>query len=200
MDSFFSAFLAYFVIVDPIGVSLIFAALTNGESAAYCRKMAFRSVALSTLLVLCFGFWGVALLSVLGIEMESFKIAGGLLIFYSAFGMITQPDTDKKKEKGDTYNDISVFPLSIPLIAGPGCLTLTILLFSDVREQSLSFLPLIGAVLSIYAITLICFLFAKPLIQLVGKTVNNVFKRLLGVLLASLAIQFIADGVKGLMS
>jgi multiple antibiotic resistance protein len=200
VDSFFSAFLAYFVIVDPIGVSLIFAALTNGESAAYCRKMAFRSVALSTLLVLCFGFWGVALLSVLGIEMESFKIAGGLLIFYSAFGMITQPDTDKKKEKGDTYNDISVFPLSIPLIAGPGCLTLTILLFSDVREQSLSFLPLIGAVLSIYAITLICFLFAKPLIQLVGKTVNNVFKRLLGVLLASLAIQFIADGVKGLMS
>jgi len=200
VDSFFSAFIAYFVIVDPIGASLIFAALTNGESAAYCRKMAFRSVALSTLLVLCFGFWGVALLSVLGIEMESFKIAGGLLIFYSAFGMITQPDTDKKKEKGEAYNDISVFPLSIPLIAGPGCLTLTILLFSDVREQSLSFLPLIGAVLSIYAITLICFLFAKPLIQLVGKTVNNVFKRLLGVLLASLAIQFIADGVKGLMS
>jgi len=200
VDSFFSAFIAYFVIVDPIGVSLIFNALTNGESAAYCRKMAFRSVALSTLLVLCFGFWGVALLSVLGIEMESFKIAGGLLIFYSAFGMITEPDTDKKKEKGAAYNDISVFPLSIPLIAGPGCLTLTILLFSDVREQSLSFFPLIGAVLSIYAITLICFLFAKPLVQLVGKTVNNVFKRLLGVLLASLAIQFIADGVKGLMS
>lgn len=200
MDSFISAFIAYFVIVDPIGASLIFNALTNGESAAYCRRMAFRSVALSTMLVLCFGFWGVALLSALGIEMESFKIAGGLLIFYSAFGMITHPDTDKKKEKDDAYNDISVFPLSIPLIAGPGCLTLTILLFSGVREESLSFLPLIGAVLSIYAITLICFLFAKPLVRLVGQTVNNVFNRLLGVLLASLAIQFIADGVKGLMS
>jgi len=200
VDSFISAFIAYFVIVDPIGASLIFNALTSGESASYCRRMAIRSVALSTLLVLCFGFWGVALLGTLGIEMESFKIAGGLLIFYSAFGMITQPDTDETKEKGGEYNDISVFPLSIPLIAGPGCLTLTILLFSGAREQSLSFLPLIGAVLSIYAITLVCFLFAKPLIRLVGATVNNVFKRLLGVLLASLAIQFIADGVKGLMS
>ena len=200
MDTFISAFIAYFVIVDPIGASLIFNALTSGESASYCRKMAVRSVALSTLLVLCFGFWGVALLGTLGIEMESFKIAGGLLIFYSAFGMITQPDTDNSKEKGVEYNDISVFPLSIPLIAGPGCLTLTILLFSGTREQHTSFFPLIGAVLSIYAITLVCFLFAKPLIRLVGATVNNVFKRLLGVLLASLAIQFIADGVKGLMS
>ena len=200
MDSFISAFIAYFVIVDPIGASLIFNALTSGESTTYCRRMAIRSVALSTLLVLCFGFWGVALLSVLGIEMESFKIAGGLLIFYSAFGMITKPGTDKKKDKDEAYNDISVFPLSIPLIAGPGCLTLTILLFSDVREQSLSFLPLICAVLAIYAITLVCFLFAKPLVRLVGQTVNNIFNRLLGVLLASLAIQFIADGVKGLMS
>lgn len=200
MDSYISAFIAYFVIVDPIGASLIFNALTRGESVSYCRRMAIRSVALSTLLVLCFGFWGVALLGSLGIEMESFKIAGGLLIFYSAFGMITHPDTDKKKEKGEEYNDISVFPLSIPLIAGPGCLTLTILLFSGVREGSLSFLPLIGAVFSIYAITLVCFLFAKPLVNLVGATVNNIFNRLLGVLLASLAIQFIADGVKGLMS
>ena len=199
MDSFINAFIAYFVIVDPIGASLIFNALTSSEPDSYSRKMAFRAVSLSTLLVLCFGFWGVALLSSLGIEMESFKIAGGLLIFYAAFGMITQPNSETNKEESETYTDISVFPLSIPLIAGPGCLTLTILLFSGVREQGLSFLPLIGAVLTIFAITLICFLFSKPLVRLVGETVNNVFKRLLGVLLASLAIQFIADGVKGLM-
>ena len=199
MDSFISAIIAYFVIVDPIGASLIFNALTKGKNAAYCRKMAIRSVVLSLFLVLCFGFWGVGLLGTLGIEMESFKIAGGLLIFYSAFGMITKPDVDKDEQENQRYDDISVFPLSIPLIAGPGCLTLTILLFSNVREEHISFLPLVGAVVCIYLLTLLCFLFSKPLVRLVGTTANDVFKRLLGVLLASLAIQFIADGVKGLL-
>ncbi|MFT5701233.1 MAG: multiple antibiotic resistance protein [Desulforhopalus sp.] len=199
MDSFINAFIAYFVIIDPIGASLIFNALTSGESEKYSRKMAVRSVSLSTLLVLCFGFWGVSLLGTLGIEMESFKIAGGLLIFYAAFGMITKPDDEKSDESREKGEDISVYPLSIPLIAGPGCLTLTILLFSGVRDQEQSFLPLVAAVFSVYVITLISFLFAKPMARLVGTTVNNVFKRLLGVLLASLAIQFIADGVKGLM-
>ena len=200
MDSFINAFIAYFVIVDPIGASLIFNALTSGKDRAYARMMAVRSVIISILLVFCFGFWGVRFLGTLGIEMESFKIAGGLLIFYAAFGMITKPDETSGSGNSDVFEDISVFPLSIPLISGPGCLTLTILLFSDVREQGLSFLPLVGAVFAIYAITLVCFLFSKPLVRLVGQTLNNVFKRLLGVLLASLAIQFIADGVKGLMN
>ncbi len=198
MDSFINAFIAYFVIVDPVGASLIFNALTKGKNSGYCRRMAIRSVSLSLLLVLCFGFWGVSLLSTLGIQMESFKIAGGLLIFYAAFGMITKPDTSAEDEGNKDYDDISVFPLSIHLIAGPGCLTLTILLFSGVREQHISYLPLVAAVVSIYLLTLICFLFSKPLVRLVGKTANDVFKRLLGVLLASLAIQFIADGVKEL--
>lgn len=198
MDSFINAFIAYFVIVDPVGASLIFNALTKGKNSSYCRRMAIRSVGLSLLLVLCFGFWGVSLLSTLGIQMESFKIAGGLLIFYAAFGMITKPDTGDESEGNQNYDDISVFPLSIPLIAGPGCLTLTILLFSGVREQHISYLPLVAAVVSIYLLTLICFMFSKPLVRLVGKTANDVFKRLLGVLLASLAIQFIADGVKEL--
>lgn len=198
MDSFINAFIAYFVIVDPVGASLIFNALTKGKNSVYCRRMAIRSVGLSLLLVLCFGFWGVSLLSTLGIQMESFKIAGGLLIFYAAFGMITKPDTSAEGEGEQDYDDISVFPLSIPLIAGPGCLTLTILLFSGVREEHISYLPLVAAVVSIYLLTLVCFLFSKPLVRLVGKTANDVFKRLLGVLLASLAIQFIADGVKEL--
>lgn len=198
MDSFINALIAYFVMVDPIGASLIFNALTKGKDDNYCRRMAIRSVTLSLLLVLCFGFWGVSFLGKLGIEMESFKIAGGLLIFYAAFGMITKPDNEEKKQDEQSYDDISVFPLSIPLIAGPGCLTLTILLFSGVREQHDSFLPLVAAVAAIYLVTLVCFLFSKPLVRLVGKTANDVFKRLLGVLLASLAIQFIADGIKEL--
>jgi multiple antibiotic resistance protein len=200
MKAILNPFLAYFVIVDPIGTSLIFNALTKGRTGAYCRKMAIRSVCLSTVLVLCFGLWGIDLLRVLGIQMESFRIAGGLLLFYVAFGMITKPDTSDDNQPVTEQDDISVFPLSIPLIAGPGCLTLTILLFSKVSEDNESFVPLVIALLIIYLITLICFLFSKTLAKFVGQTINNIFKRLLGVLLASLAIQFIADGVKGLTS
>jgi len=149
VETYINALIAYFVIVDPIGVSLIFNALTAGKTGAYARRMAFRAVSVSTVLVLCFGFWGVGLLSALGIEMESFKIAGGLLIFYAAFGMITKPDTPMTGKSDDLFEDISVFPLSIPLIAGPGCLTLTVLLFSDVRDRGGTFLPLVAAVMTI---------------------------------------------------
>jgi multiple antibiotic resistance protein len=201
MESFLKAFIAYFVVVDPIGVSLIFNALTDGRTESYSRKMAIRAVSLSTILVLFFGFWGVALLTSLGIEMDSFRIAGGLLIFYAAFGMITKPDdAGHEGRKDEVFEDISVFPLSIPLIAGPGCLSLTVLLFSNVRDQGGSFVPLVAAILTLYILTFLSLVFSKTLARLVGRTANNVFKRLLGVLLASLAIQFIADGVKGLMN
>jgi len=168
MESFIKAFIAYFVIVDPVGMSLLFNGLTAGKDDAYSRKMAFRAVFFSIVLVLCFGFWGRDLLMVFGIQMDSFRIAGGLLIFYAAFGMITRPDNFE--EAGEVMDDISVFPLSIPLIAGPGCLTLTVLLFS------------------------------KFVVKMIGDTLNNLFKRLLGILLASLAVQFIADGIKGLIN
>lgn len=198
MDTVLNAALAYFVIVDPIGVSIIFNALTDGKDRAYCRKMAIRSVCLSVALVLAFGFWGSSLLQSLGIQMASFRIAGGLLIFYAAFGMITKPDTPGDNSPLGEQQDISVYPLSIPMIAGPGCLTLTVLLFSQAAENQASYVPLVMAIIAIYLITLLSFLFAKILARIIGKTINNVLKRLLGVLLASLAIQFIADGVRTL--
>ena len=184
--------------VDPVGTSMIFNALTKGKDDSYARRMATRAVSLSTVLVLLFGFWGVALLGILGIEMESFKIAGGLLIFYAAFGMITRPDQNANTDQRGVFEDISVYPLTIPLIAGPGCLTLTVLLFSSAREGNASFTPLILAIFSIFIVTFISFIFSRTLIRFVGQTLNNVFNRLLGVILASLAIQFIADGIKGL--
>lgn len=198
MESFIKAFVAYFVIVDPVGTSLIFNSLTKGRDESYARRMASRAVSLSTVLVLLFGFWGVALLGALGIEMESFRIAGGLLIFYAAFGMITRPDSSGDPGQKGVFEDISVYPLTIPLIAGPGCLTLTVLLFSNARDEGASLIPLIIAILTIFTLTFFSFLFSRALIRLVGQTVNNVFNRLLGVILASLAIQFIVDGIKGL--
>ena len=198
MEALLSAALAYFVIIDPIGVSIIFNALTDGRSVSYCRRMAIRAVCFATMLTLVFGFWGASLLQSLGIQMASFKIAGGLLIFYAAFGMITKPESPGDQLQVSEQEDISVYPLTIPLIAGPGVLTMTVLLFSQAGDEGRSYVPLITAVLAIYLMTLGCFLGAKPLARIIGKTINNIFKRLLGVLLASLAIQFIADGIKAL--
>lgn len=198
METFIKAFIAYFVIVDPVGTSVIFGALTQGKDEHYGRKMAFRAVLLSTMLVLSFGLWGGSLLGTLGIQMESFRIAGGLLIFYAAFGMITRPDSSSDPYQKDVFEDISVYPLTIPLIAGPGCLTLTVLLFSGARDKDASLIPLIGAILCIFLVTYFSFLFSRALVRMVGQTVNQMFNRLLGVILASLAIQFVADGIKGL--
>jgi len=197
VENFIKAFIAYFVIVDPVGMALVFNGLTVGKDARYSRRMALRAVFFSIVMVLCFGLWGRDLLMVFGIQMDSFRIAGGLLIFYAAFGMITQPD--EKSAGADATGDISVFPLAISLIAGPGCLTLTILLFSKAQENNAEILPLLAAIAIVFLMTLAGMLFSKALVKMVGETLNNLFKRLLGILLASLAVQFIADGIKGLM-
>jgi len=155
VESFIKAFIAYFVIVDPVGTALIFNGLTAGKDEVYCRRMAARAVFFSVMMVLCFGLWGRDLLMVFGIQMDSFRIAGGLLIFYAAFGMITQPN--EKSAGADVAGDISVFPLAIPLIAGPGCLTLTILLFSKAQENNAEILPLLAAIAIVFLMTLMKF-------------------------------------------
>ena len=198
MESFLKAFVAYFVMVDPIGNSLVFNALTEDRDKRYCLTMAARAVILSLVLVLFFGFWGTALLGLLGIQMDSFRIAGGFLIFYSAFGMITGPGNTERPKSSEYFRDISVYPLAIPLIAGPGCLTLTVLLFAKVGDEGTSLVPLVIAILALVVLTFLGLLFSKYFARLVGRTVGGIFNRLLGVILASLAIQFIADGIKGL--
>jgi len=197
---FLTALLSYFVIIDPIGVSLTFAVLTDGKEDSYSRKMAFRAVALSITIVLCFGFFGATLLTKLGISLESFRIAGGLLLFYTAFNMITKSEVFSVEDSRKGLEDISVFPLSFPLIAGPGCLTLTVLLYADAGQQVENIMALVFAVLLIFGLAFFCFLSAHKISGLIGETGNNIVKRLLGVVLASLSIQFIADGVMGFLN
>ncbi len=197
---FLAALLSYFVIIDPIGVSLTFAVLTDGKEDSYSRKMAFRAVALSIIIVLCFGFFGATLLTKLGISIESFRIAGGLLLFYTAFNMITKSEVFPLENSRKGPEDISVFPLSFPLIAGPGCLTLTVLLYADAGQRVENIMALVLAVLLVFCLTFFCFLSAHRISGLMGETGNNIVKRLLGVVLASLSIKFIADGVMGFIN
>ena len=192
MESYLLALTSYFVIIDPIGTAVIFHGLAGDDDRSYNMTMAFRSVIISSLIVILFGFFGEALLAELGISIEALRVAGGLLLFYTAFNMITQKR--QEHEKNPLKTDISVYPLSIPLIAGPGCLTLTILLFSKASGSGL--VPLIFAVLTIYLITLACLIGSGLISRIIGKTGDDILRRLLGVILAALAIQFIADGVK----
>ncbi|HKL26668.1 MAG TPA: MarC family protein [Desulfuromonadales bacterium] len=191
MEIYLHALTSYFVIIDPIGTAVIFHGLTGGAERAYVRRMALRSVLISTAIVLLFGFFGESLLTSLGISIASLRVAGGFLLFYTAFNMITRQG--RKERRSQLQTDISVYPLSIPLIAGPGCLTLTILLFSQGGT-----LQLTAAVLTIYLATLAAFLGSGKIHRLIGETGDDILRRLLGVVLAALAVQFIADGIRQL--
>ena len=191
MEIYLHALTSYFVIIDPIGTAVIFHGLTGGAERAYVRRMALRSVLISTVIVLLFGFFGESLLTSLGISIASLRVAGGFLLFYTAFNMITRQG--RKERRSQLQTDISVYPLSIPLIAGPGCLTLTILLFSQGGT-----LQLTAAVLTIYLATLAAFLGSGKIHRLIGETGDDILRRLLGVVLAALAVQFIADGIRQL--
>jgi multiple antibiotic resistance protein len=197
-DIFLNALVAYFVVIDPLGVSLIFNALVKGQESHYCRKIAFSAAALSLLVIMGFGFFGARLLAQLGITLHAFRIAGGLLLFHTAFCMAVHPET--KPDKSKTPSDIAVFPLTFPLLAGPGCLTLTILLFSQAHDSGGGILSLISAIIVILVVTLSCMLLSGRIARLIGSITNSVIQRLLGVLLAALSIQFVADGVLGLLN
>lgn len=199
MELFFSAFISYFVIIDPIGVSLIFIGLTMGKSKQYAKKMAYRSVVIAFLLTILFGLIGEPFLAKLGISIHSFRIAGGLMLFYTAFAMVTKDELYPVDKNSNEELDISVYPLSIPLMAGPGCLTLTVLLGANAKTQENGDFFVFGAIVAIFICTLVCFLMAERLARLIGKTGNDILKRLLGVLLAALSIQFISDGIRGVM-
>ncbi|MCG8473598.1 MAG: MarC family protein [Desulfobacterales bacterium] len=198
IETFLHALTSYFVMIDPIGAAVIFYALTEGKGSKYRVSMAVKTIMVSITIILVFGFWGEVLLARLGISIESLRVAGGLLLFYTAFHMITG-SPEGPRQGGADLEDISVYPMAIPLISGPGCLALTILLFSGASE-TVEKAGVIGAVILINAVTLIAFLFSSRIIRCIGQTGDDIIKRLFGVILAALAIQFIADGVRQLAS
>lgn len=198
IDIFLHALTSYFVIIDPIGAALIFNSLTSTGSNKYALNMAVRTVVISILIVLVFGLFGESFLTSLGISIEALRVSGGLLLFYTAFNMVTKSTSGGKLESNG-ITDISVYPMSIPMIAGPGCLTLTILLFSEASGTS-DLIAVSGAVLLIYLTTFVCFLLSRKIKEIIGTTGDDIIRRLFGVILAALAVQFIADGIRQLSS
>ena len=189
------ALTALFVIIDPIGAALIFNSLVSTGDKKYRYTMAIKSILISGFTLVLFGNYGEALFFHLGISIDSLRISGGLLLFFTAFQMITSDIGFSNK--GD-LRDISVFPMTVPLLAGPGTLTLCVLLFSKTTEPS-GTLAVSAAIVCTLLLTLVLMILSKHLKKFIGRTGDEILKRFLGVVLAALAIQFIYEGISNLM-
>lgn len=201
-ELFLSAFITLFVVIDPPGCAPIYAGLTKGASPLQARSMALRATFIAAIILLIFALFGQELLGALHIELNSFRIAGGLMLFFIAFDMVFEKRTQRREERAEKVaatpeiEDVSVFPMAMPMLAGPGAIAAVMLLMNEAEglTQSLEVLAALAAVLVITAAALVA---AGPLIRLLGDKVEAVITRLLGVLLAALAAQYVIDGLKG---
>ncbi|KAA9005654.1 MarC family protein [Histidinibacterium aquaticum] len=192
-----AAFTALFVIIDPIGLTPVFVAVTRGMPDARRRRIAVRAVVTAALILLAFVIFGEALLGFVGISMPAFRIAGGILLFLTALDMLFERRQARREDQAeeDPSDDPSVFPLAIPLLAGPGAIA-TMILLTGQAEGPAHFASVIGVMLTVLAIAFGLFMMAGPIERGLGKVGVNVVTRLLGMLLAALSVQFILDGLR----
>jgi len=194
-----TAFATLFVVIDPIGMAPLFAALTSGMSSKKRRSIAVRSCLIAIGVLLLFGLGGEALLGFLGISMPAFRIAGGILLFLTALEMLFEFRTKRRQDRSeDPSDDPSVFPLAIPLIAGPGAIASIILLMGEVQGDLLASTMVIAVMISVIAVVAAFFFLAGLLERAVGQTGIVVITRLFGMLLAALSVQFVIDGIRGI--
>ncbi|MEM7296170.1 MAG: MarC family protein [Pseudomonadota bacterium] len=193
------AFVTLFVVIDPVGLAPIFVALTHGRTPSARRTIAVRACGISVGLLLLFLFLGEAVLAFLGISMPAFRIAGGLLLFLTALEMLFERRSKRREDQASEEDgpDPSVFPLAIPLIAGPGAIASIILLAGETKGEVAAILALIAVMLATVGCVLALFLASGVIERLLGKTGITVVTRLLGMLLAALSVQFVLDGLRG---
>ncbi len=199
LELFVSSFITLFVIIDPPGCAPIFAGLTAGATAAHRRAMAIRAVVVAAGILLVFALAGEPLLHALGIELASFRIAGGVMLFLIALEMVFEKRTQRREDRAakiteEEADDVSIFPMAMPMIAGPGSIASVMLLTSRSNgvEQTATVMAALAANLGLMLLALLA---AGPLMRVMGAKIEAVITRLLGVLLAALAVQFVIDGV-----
>lgn len=204
--SLFSAtFVTFFVLIDAVGVAPIFASMTAPGGPAYARKMAFKSVLVATIIVFAFAFGGAWLLDKMHITMDAFRAAGGALLFLIALDMVFEKRTERRENRAETHmsehdipeEDISVFPLGIPMLAGPGTIATAMLYMGNAAGNVLEQGVVVAALALNMLITLGIFLAAGPLMRFMGDSVAGALTRILGVILAALSVQLLIDGIKG---
>jgi len=203
-----ASFVTFFVVIDPIGVAPIFAALTDQSSAKHRRAMAIKSVLIATGVLLLFAYLGEWLLGALHISLDAFRAAGGVLLFMIALDMIFEKRTERREERVENMThedgtpvtseeDISVFPMAIPMLAGPGAIASVMLFMSGDGETLGGQIALLAGLGANLLLCLVIFMAVGPLMRLIGDTLAAMITRILGVILAALAAQFIFDGIAG---
>ena len=198
LSTLISAFVTLFVIVDPVGLTPLFASLTQGQTQAERRAIALRALLIAFSLLFLFTMLGEAVMSFVGISMPAFRIAGGVLLFLTALEMLFEKRTKRREDQADAPVDLpdpSVFPLATPLLAGPGAIT-TVILLAGQQDSLVGLAGIVAVEALLMTMMFGFFLTAGRLERLIGKTGINVVTRLLGMLLAALAVQFVLDGLR----
>ena len=201
MELFISAFVTLFVVIDPPGCAPIYASVTSDANARQRRSMAIRAIVVAGGILLVFALFGEALLSTLHIELDSFRIAGGIMLFLIALDMVFEKRTERREQRAQDViddpeiEDVSIFPMAMPMIAGPGSIASVMLLVSQNSGLDRA-LTVLAALVAVLLLTLAALLTAGPLMKLLGAKAEAVITRLLGVLLAALAAQFVIDGLR----
>jgi multiple antibiotic resistance protein len=195
-------FVVFFVVVDPLSLIPLFAGLTQGASARYKKKMAGKASVIALVICVLFALAGARFLGLMGISLSAFRIAGGTLLFLIALDMVfARPSgtrsTSSEQEEAKRREDISVFPLAFPFIAGPGALATILLAVGEVDAKPLLFAGFLGVVGLVLIVCWVLMLATPRLMKVLGVTGANVVSRLSGVILAALAVQFIVDGIRG---
>jgi multiple antibiotic resistance protein len=201
IELYISSLITFFVVIDPPGCAPIYAGLSSGASTAQRRAMAVRAVGVASAILLVFALFGEDLLKGLGISLASFRIAGGIMLFLIALEMVFEKRTQRREDRAakvaetPEIEDVSIFPMAMPMIAGPGSIASVMLLMArnDGIERTA---VVLAALATILLLTLVALLAAGPLMRVLGARIEAVITRLLGVLLAALAVQFVMDGLQ----
>ncbi len=201
-DSLVKFFVVFFVVVEPVSLIPLFAGLTEGASRRHQRRMAFKAAVIAFGICVLFALGGSRFLAVMGISLSAFRIAGGSLLFLMALEMVFARhsgtrSTDPEEAESRQREDISVFPLAFPFIAGPGALATILLESGEVGPHPVLFAGFIAVVALVMVVCLTAMLAAPRLMSVIGVTGANVMNRLSGVVLAALAVQYVVDGIRG---
>ncbi|RZA29502.1 MAG: MarC family protein [Proteobacteria bacterium] len=204
-ELFISAFITLFVVIDPPGCAPIYAGLSSEAPVRQQRMMALKATFIASLILLGFALFGQQLLAALHIELDAFRIAGGIMLFFIAVDMVFEKRTQRREERAEKVrahnaqtpeiDDVSVFPMAMPMIAGPGSIATIMLLMG--KAEGTDTLVVLGALAAVMVLLLLALLAAVPIIRLLGSSIESAITRLLGVLLAALAAQYVIDGLRG---
>jgi multiple antibiotic resistance protein len=200
LEALVTTFVTLFVVIDPIAVAPLFVALTRGMTEAQRRRIALRAILIAFGLLALFGLAGNALLAGVGIGLPAFRISGGLLLFLIAVDMLFERRTERRERRTETEDgpDPSVFPLAMPMIAGPGALATMILLATQYEGNTLALIEVNLVLVVVLALTWLLFRAGGMIERLLGHTGIVVLTRLFGILLAALAVQFVLNGLRDL--